>query len=105
MKSIIIVIPFMIILSSCSHSVHQVYLSDHNMKNVASSGKSISVQTEQKVFMGITFDTNFVEMAKNKLEEKCKNGHIRNIFTRYSTSHGFFHWKNKIFMEGLCFKK
>ena len=69
----------------------------------AKKGKLIKAQAEQKVIMHFSFDTNFAEQAKKNLMAKCPNGEIKNIMTRYSTSHGFFHWTNKLVMQGRCF--
>jgi hypothetical protein len=92
-----------LLFMSCSHSVHLVNLSDFEMDKKASKGKPISVQTEQFVILGFVSDTNYVDNAKKQLINKCPNGSIKNIRTRYSTSHGFFSWHNKINMEALCF--
>lgn len=67
-------------------------------------GKEVSVLSEQTVIFGFIFDTNYVELAHKGLMDKCPAGEVRNIMTRYSTSHGFFHWKNKIYMKGSCFQ-
>jgi hypothetical protein len=94
---------FLFLFFSCSHAVHLVHLSDHNLKKSAKSGKMISVETEQVVVMGFMFDTNYVNQAHEQMIAKCPKGTIKNIMTRSSTSHAFFHWKNKIYMEGRCF--
>ena len=93
------------ILASCSHSVHQVSMSDHNLIMNPAKAQKISTLSEQTVIFWFKFDTDYVDQAKAQLEKKCPNGEITNIMTRYSTSHGFFHWKNKIYMEGLCLAK
>lgn len=95
----------MAILTSCSHSTHLVNMSDHSVRIDQSKSKKISSETQQQVFMGFVFDTDYVDRAKSELIDKCPNGAVRNITTRYSTSHGFFHWYNKIFMQGQCFKR
>ncbi len=93
------------LLASCSHSVHQVTMSDHNLNINPKMAKKIHTLSEQKVIFWFTFDTNYVESAKSQLEKQCPQGEVTNIMTRYSTSHGFFHWTNKIYMEGLCLNK
>ena len=91
------------LLGSCSHSVHLVNMSDYELQKNLSQGKKIEVETQQFVVLGFVFDTNYVDQAKEKLINKCPNGEIKNITTRYSTSHGFFSWHNKIYMQARCF--
>lgn len=96
---------FLGLLFSCSHAVHLVHLSDHNLNANLKAGNIISAEASQTVFLSFKFDTNYVEAARQKLMAQCPNGSIYNILTRSSTSHGFFHWQNKIHMEGLCYTK
>lgn len=102
MKSLLLL--SILFLFSCSHSVHLVHMSDHSVITDQKRGKKIDVLSEQKVIFWFTFDSNYVEAAREKLMAKCHNGTIKNIVTRYSTSHGFFHWTNKIYMQGVCFR-
>jgi hypothetical protein len=95
---------FLFMLGGCSHSVHLVNISDFDQKQKFTAGNWIQVETQQTVVMGFKFDTDYVELAHIELIKKCKDGDIQGITTRYSTSHGFFHWKNKINMQGLCLK-
>ena len=90
------------ILGGCSHSVHLVNIGDFDQKEKFTAGKWVKVETEQTVVLGFKFDTNYVELAHKKLIIECKTGDIQGITTRYSTSHGFFNWTNKINMQGLC---
>mgnify|MGYP003686998699 CR=1 FL=1 len=92
-------------LVSCSHSVHLVHSSDHSVRVDQSKGKKISVEAQQHVIFWFAFDTNYVDEAHDKLKQKCSKGSVKNITTRYSTSHGFFSWYNKINMQGVCFKR
>ena len=96
-----IVLLLLLILGGCSHSVHLVNISDFDQKEKFTAGKWVQVETEQTVILGFKFDTNYVDLAHKKLIAKC-SGDIQGITTRYSTSHVFFHWKNKIHMQGLC---
>lgn len=93
----------LLFLASCSHALHQVSMGDHSLYASPKAGKKVSVLTEQTSVMGFVFETDYVEQARTELMRKCPKGDVRNIMTRYSTSHGFFHWKNKIYMEGRCF--
>ena len=92
------------VLQACSHSTHLVHVSDYELEKNLSDARRIEALGEQKVVMWFVFDTNYVEEARSKLIAKCPNGKISNISTRYSTSHGFFHWKNKIYMQAMCFE-
>jgi len=44
-----------------------------------------------------------VEETQQKLLRQC-NGDIRAVSAKYSTSHLFIHWTNKILMKGICVK-
>ncbi len=99
-----LILVFVFIFSSCSSSVHLVNMSDFDTKEKFTSGKWVQVEATQKVIMGFKFDTNYVNQAKTDLIAKCEDGDIQGITTRYSTDHGFFHWINKINMQGLCLK-
>lgn len=103
MKRLLLPILFFI-FASCSHSVHLVNMSDHSLDKSMKNAKKIEVESKQHVIFWFAFDSNYVEEAKTKLIRKCRNGEIKNITTRYSTSHGFFNWYNKIHMQGYCFK-
>ena len=103
MRTLLLIIS--LFLTSCSHSVHLVHSSDHSVKLNQSKGKKINVESQQHVIFWFAFDTNYVDEAHEMLKQKCRNGLIKNITTRYSTSHGFFSWHNKINMQGVCFKR
>lgn len=87
-------------LSACAHSVH-LYHADNIQGGL---GQLIEAQTEQKVIMGFTQDTNYVNQAFDQLKQQCSSGRVEGINTRYSTSLGFFSWTNKIRMRGYCVK-
>ena len=99
----IITLSLVTLIVSCSHSTHLVHMSDHSVRLDQTRGKSISVETKQHTIMGIVFDTDYVNQARAQLIKKCPKGSITNIVTRYSTSHGFFSWYNKIYMQARCF--
>lgn len=89
-------------LNGCMHSVHHVHVSDFDPYGAVASGKFVEAKTEQFVVMGFVTESNYVDKAHRELQAKCKNGRIQGITTQYSTSLGFFSWKNKILMQGLC---
>jgi len=85
-------------LSACAHSVH-LYQADNQD---GQKGQLIEALTEQKVILGFTNETSYVNQAYNELKQKCPKGRVEGINTRYSTSLGFFSWTNKIRMRGYC---
>ena len=93
-----------ILLASCSHSVHLVNVSDYEINKNLDQGKKIEVETKQFVILRFVYDTKYVDQAKEDLIAKCPQGEIKDIVTRYSTSHGFLSWHNKIFMQARCFE-
>lgn len=99
----VLIYSILFLLFSCSHAVHLVHLSDHEMIKPLEMGKKVSAKSEQTVILGIVLETDYINIARNQLIGQCPNGAIKNIMTRTSTSHGFFHWKNKVYMEGLCY--
>jgi hypothetical protein len=92
------------LLVSCSHSVHLVHVSDFTPHAKLTSGKIIKAEATQKVILGFVTDVNYVDVARTNLISQCSNGDIQGITTRYSTSHSFLSWDNKIFMQALCVK-
>lgn len=98
-----IILSLFSLIISCSHSTHLVHVSDHSLKLDQSKGKKIEIESKQHTIMGFVFDTNYVDQARAQLIKKCPTGDIKNIVTRYSTSHGFFSWYNKIHMQARCF--
>jgi len=101
MKTLLFLTTFLLV--SCSHSVHLVNVSDYKLDKSLTSGKLITAESKQFVVLGFVTQTNYVEVAQQKLIAQCSNGEISNITTRYSTSHGFFSWHNKILMQARCF--
>ncbi len=90
------------LLAGCTHSVHLVHMSDFSTHKKLSAGKWISSETSQTVILGLVGQTDYVNEARGKLIKQCPNGSIQGITTRYSTSHSFLSWENKIYMQGLC---
>lgn len=88
-------------LTSCAYSVHQVHISDFSFKN-SNSSKFVEANTEQKVILGITTDSQYINDAYNTLQKQCPHGDIDGITTKYSTDLGFFSWTNRIKMRGIC---
>ena len=90
------------LLAGCTHSIHMVHTDGFSSGTpVDSKARYIEVEAKQDVVFFFAFDTDYVDEAKRKLEQKCP-GKLSAVSTQYSTSHGFFHWTNKILIKGLC---
>ncbi len=92
----------LILMTGCTHSIHMVHTDGfESAVNIQDKIQYVEAVATQNVVFYFAFDTNYVEEAKEQLEQKCK-GPLLAVSTQYSTSHGFFHWTNKILMKGLC---
>ena len=88
----------------CTHSIHLVHTNSFDQSLVLGKPKQIEAQSEQHVILWFAYNTNYVEEARELLQKQCLGGRIEGITTQFSTSHGFFSWRNKI-MKGLCYYK
>ena len=96
---------FILTLStSCAHSIHTVHGNNFNMLNLTREPEVIEARTEQNVVLGFVYNTNYVDDAVKILKNKCQGGDIQGITIQHSTSLGFFSWRNKILVKGLCTK-
>jgi len=86
----------------CTHAVHLYHVSEleaqFNRKKLA----EISSESTQFTVMGFIQNTDYVNQAFEDLKGQCLKGNVVGINTRYSTSHGFFSWTNKIKMTAYC---
>ena len=89
-------------LAGCTHSVHMNHTSDYRMTKPMSAYHLVEARTEQRVFLGFVDNTDYVDEAFSQLQDKCPQGQVTGIQTRYSTSHGFLSWTNVILMKGYC---
>jgi hypothetical protein len=94
----------LLLLTGCTHALHQYHVSDTVPVPDKSDYKRITSKAEQFTVLGFIYDTNYVDDAFRALKKQCSNGDITGIHTRYSTSHGFFSWTNKIKMTATCIK-
>ena len=92
-------------LLSCTHSVHLVNVGDFKPYQKNTAGRKIEAKAEQWVILGFTLETDYVNTARNELLSKCIKGSIQGPVTRISTSHGFFSWTNKAYIQALCVEK
>ena len=100
MKSKLFFILF--ICSSCASSVHEVSVLDFEGFSKFGDGKMVDAESEQFSFWGFRFETDYVEEARDALVDKCKNGRIQGVVTKFYTNLGFFSWWNRVHMWGLC---
>ncbi|NRA23650.1 MAG: hypothetical protein HRU08_04080 [Oleispira sp.] len=91
-----------LLLAGCSHSIHMVQSSGFDGVPVdMKTAHYVEATMTQDVVFFFAFDTDYVDEAKAKLEQQCA-GNLSAVSTQFSTSHGFFHWTNKILMKGIC---
>lgn len=88
----------------CAHSIHHVHTSDFNPYAPIERGEMVKGAAEQFVVLGFVGQTDYVNVAYDRLIQTCPNGSISGITTQFSTSLGFFSWTNKILMQGLCIR-
>lgn len=102
MKSIkFLVVLLSVIVTGCTYSVHDYHISDYDSNSKSGSTK-IEVNTEQFVILGFIGNVDYVYDAYQELTEQCVGGTIDGIHTRYSTSHSFLSYTNKIYIQANC---
>lgn len=99
MKRTVAVALSLFALSACTHSVHQVALSGFGDLR---GGYPVSAEAEQFVVLSMTGNTDFADVAYDRLLEQCPDGVLRNIEARHSTSHGFLSYKNRLVVRAWC---
>ena len=89
-------------LISCTHSVHNYHVSAERFLGKSKNKKRIKSEAQQAVVFWMADNTNYVNEAFEELQRKCRKGRIVGNNTRFSTSHGFFSWTNKVKMQAYC---
>jgi hypothetical protein len=90
-------------LTGCSHALHEYHVSDSEKIDFSAKKQTrVTTTKEQFTVMGFIYDTNYVNDAYADLERQCPGHRVTGINTRYSTSHGFLSWTNKVHMTGYC---
>ena len=102
LRSFLFCLLLVLVASACTHSIHLVHVSDFLPYAPGKRGRLVEARSEQFVILGFADDTNYVDRAYDRLQQKCRRGRIKGITTQFSTSHGFFSWTNKILMRGTC---
>jgi hypothetical protein len=92
----------MLFMVGCAHSVHIVGFSDY--RPYTNSGTIVKSETKQFVIFWFTDNTQYVDLAYQKLMQQCPGGSITGIGTKFYTNLGFFSWTNKLEMQGYCIK-
>lgn len=82
-------------------SVHEFSMNEAIDVSTAKKARPIELIQDQNVIIG-TFDTDYVDVAHQKLLAQCERGQIVNIRTRYSTDLGFFAYKNILKINATC---
>ena len=90
------------LMTGCTYSVHMVHTDGFGAESTPlKKSHHVSATATQDVVFFFAFDTDYVDEARKKLEAQCP-GTLSAVSTQYSTAHGFFHWTNKILMQGFC---
>ena len=90
----------LILATGCTHAVHMNHQGD--LQPLKGEFTRIKAEGSQHTILGFVQETEYVNEAFEQLQEKCPDGKITGIQTRYSTSHGFFSWTNKVKMIAYC---
>lgn len=104
LKNSIAIFFVVIFLTSCAYSVHMVHTSGFEPYAPIKQGKMIESEADQFVILYFASDNSYVDQAFQELLNKCKNGNITGITTKYMTKLGFFSWHNVVQMQGMCYK-
>ncbi len=93
---------FLIVLSGCAHSIHQVYVSSQDA-NSAGQNQWVTADASEFVILGFQTSTDYVEQAYKELESKCP-GRIALVTTEHLTSFKLLSYEQKVVLKGLCLK-
>lgn len=89
-------------LGGCTHALHLVHEGDISEIPRDREYKRVKSEAEQFVIMGFVTQTDYVNQAYASLAKQCVGNELVGVQTRYSTSHGFFSWTNKVKLQGYC---
>lgn len=99
----LVLLPSLLLLGGCTSSIHMVNTAGFAQPLPADAKTRYLEATAQKtVILGFSFDTDYVDRARESLIAKCGDGDLIAVSTEYSTDHNFLHWTNKILMKGIC---
>lgn len=89
------------LLTSCAHSIHQVYASSAKPGTRYDKGKWVSAASEDFVILGFQGDTDFADQAYEALQRKCQ-GPVTQVTTEFLTSYLFLSYDQKVIVRGFC---
>lgn len=90
-----------LVASGCTHSIHMVNFSDFRPYPRANE-RQVTASAEQFTILGFADGSKYVNVAYQELLNKCPQGQLTGIQTKFYTSHGFFSWTDKVSMTGVC---
>jgi len=98
----VVLLSSMLLLGGCTSSIHLVNTAgfDQPMPTDAEP-RYLVAEAEKNVILGFSFDTDYVDEARESLIAQC-DGDLVAVSTQYYTEHDFLHWTNKILMKGIC---
>jgi hypothetical protein len=98
------IFPFLLplLMIHCMSSLHQFHSSDPLQPQSLDSQRKIIAEAEQFVFLGLVFDTKYIDNAIQNLYSQCEKGSIDRIDSVFKTKLGFLSWKNQILLTGYC---
>ena len=88
----------------CGTFLNTYHISDYHPKALSSSSgkKMITSEESRLVFMGLNFNTKYVDKAFHRLQAQCLGRRISGIHTRYSTTDRLLFWIYTIHIRGYC---
>ena len=70
----------------------------------AERSKKVQASVDKFVFLGLSFDNDYVDQLHAKLKSKCDGGQIKGILTKDELFHYFIAHKEVITATGYCVK-
>lgn len=99
MKNILKIAALALGLSSCA-SLHTVSVTDMPAKR----SSVVTASTDKFVFLGLSFDNDFVNGLTADLASQCKGGVVSGILTKHETYFYFIGHSIKVKATGYCNK-
>jgi hypothetical protein len=96
----------LLLLPGCTYSMHEVEAAGYAALpngGPPRQAERIHARAEQRVILGITDNTDYVDRAYAELLDQCP-GEVVGLNTRLSTDLGFLSFKNVVEMRAMCLK-
>jgi len=97
MKSKLILVLALVGLVGCA-SVNSVSLTPIPSQRA----KQVRAEVSKLIFLGFSFDNDFIDPLVSNLREQCPNGVISGILTKDETISYFLVFKKKVTASGFC---